>query len=669
MSTTTKGLIILFILLIALYNNIPTLEALLPQRGEQTAQETQKKIERYQKEIASLTQVQLVLAEAKKNRIQLMGDSPLPQVTELAGLKELLAPFAQKGDFLVLKNPEEKKVFISKVAKQFNAILTEARKIQGWEKGEDSESIILKVAPNKRMSDQIEPLKSLLAGSMDLTYSPDQSAYILRKRSSENIVNLGLDLQGGMYQDIGVDTDTVVESVLKHYLQTIEDRLLEDNINYDEVRLLEDKSLEVVLEADEQINLQEENWLSITDLIFDVEQQGSHYRFTLTTDEEKQIRKKAVDQALETIRNRIDQLGVKEPSIQRHGDNSIIIQLPGLKDPEQARRVISQVAVLEFMLVAQNGDPNALKKDQILLFEEQRDPITKEVIQTRPWVLENKVLLQGNLIRDARVGFMRAGDAFVSMSFDDEGTKAFAQITTDSVGRQLAIVLDNKVQSAPRINEPIQGGEAQITGNFSPEEASELALVLRSGALPAPIIIHEERTVGASLGDDSIRMAMTSLVIGFGIVIFFMILYYQLSGIFSVLALLFNLVLIVAVLAYFGATLTLPGMAGIVLTIGMAVDANVLIFERIREEMQKRVAPRRAINLGFQKATMTILDANITTILAAIILFQFGTGPIKGFAVTLSIGIVASMFTAIFVSRFLFEVVYLRKSRLEKISI
>ena len=325
---------------------------------------------------------------------------------------------------------------------------------------------------------------------------------------------------------------------------------------------------------------------------------------------------------------------------------------------------------MTFQLVAETGSMDNPDENQIVLFEEIRDPITKEVVSTRPYLLQKKVLMQGDRIRDSRVNFLQTtGAPYVGMSFDDIGKDEFAEITRNNVGRRLAIVLDGKVQSAPRINEEIPSGEAQITGSFTAEEATELALVLRSGSLPAPIIINEERTVGPSLGADSIRQSLIALCLGFAAVMLFMMIYYEVAGIFSVMALIFNLLLIGAALAVLQATLTLPGMAGIVLTIGMAVDANVLIFERIREEIARGNPIRTAINVGFKRATVTILDANITTILAAIVLGQFGTGAIRGFAITLIIGIAASLFTSIIVGRLLFEIVYLRRPKLEKISI
>ncbi len=672
MSTPVKGLGILLILLLAIYNTYPTFVALQPGEASSFQGQMLSKAQLYEKQINEIKVIGLALADAKENKIQVIH-LPGEKINLANPALALLSqdydakPGEETSEF-VIKAGKEESVFVSKTAEMLNSMVSQANKIKHVELGNDGESIRFTLAKNRRVSDKIEPLKSILNDEMDLTYLADESAYILRPKVEENIVSLGLDLQGGMYQDIGVDVDAVVDAYLIRQSESLEDRLIEENVNYELVQV-SGKTIELTLEVGENIDLTKEIYSRILEPDFEVKLSDSGYTLLLKPEEEVRIKNNALDQALETIRNRIDLLGVKEPSIQKRGNDSIIIQLPGLKDPDRARRVIGQVAVLNFKLVVDGANPEALAREQELLFEEVKDPITKEILRTLPWVVDKKVLLQGSMIRDARVGFLQTGEAYVSMSFDDDGSDLFAEITKNAVGKKLAIVLDNKVQSAPRINEPITGGEAQITGSFSPEEASELALVLRSGALPAPIVIHEERTVGASLGEDSIRQALISLCLGFAAVMLFMMVYYRVAGMFSVFALIFNLLLIVAALAYFQATLTLPGMAGIILTIGMAVDANVLIFERIREELTRGNAVRKSIQTGFQKATVTILDANITTIMAAVILFQFGTGPIKGFAVTLSIGIVASMFTAIFVSRFLFEVVYLRRQNLDEVSI
>lgn len=669
-----KGLAILGVLIASILYDLPTLMTYLPQDPAVKKQELEIRLAEIQKQSAELRNLGLAIPEADKKRIQLLLEEDQPFPAENPILEKILdGNFEyeknESGSYLNLKKGT-KRVFISKISDRLNGVLTNIRRVKDITLDEFETSIVFNMEEGKRISTQTEPFLTLLGEDLELSYQEEKKRYITRTSEMAGVVNLGLDLQGGMYLDIGVEAEAVVRSVMDRLIEELENSLIDDNINYVSLERIADNKVELILEVDENFDLSGENYTRLLERSYDISPVDSGYQITLKAEEVKRISERAIDQALETIRNRIDQLGVKEPSVQRQGDNSVVIRLPGLKDPDAARRVIGRVAVLNFMGVVDNGNPESLEENQVLLYQEVRDPVTKELISTVPYVMEKKVLLSGNRIRDARVGFQQTGSgAYVTMSFDDVGKDQFAEITSQFVNRRIAIVLDGKVQSAPRVNEKISGGEAQITGNFTTEEASELALVLRSGALPAPIVIHEERTVGASLGEDSIKQALLSLVLGFCIVVVFMMIYYEVSGVFSVLALFFNLILIVAALAYFGATLTLPGMAGIVLTIGMAVDANVLIFERIREEITRGTPIRGAIQVGFQKATVTILDSNITTILAAIVLFQFGTGPIKGFAVTLSIGIAASMFTSIIVGRFLFETVYLRRKSLTKISI
>lgn len=670
-----KGLGILAVLIIAIIMDIPTVTTFMPVEDSVKQENIQTHLQEMQDLMAPLKKMQMALVELEQNRIKLIVDKGAGFPDQHPILDEILQDnFAvQAGDgeiLLKLKDSADKDVFISDVADQLNGLLSNVRKIKAIRFHDVQREIVFDVETGKRLSHLAEPVKTMLGDDYEISYREEQSLYITREKTKSNVISLGLDLQGGMYQDIGVKVDEVVVAILDRLVEELEDNLINDNVNYESVTRISGSQIEVMLEPDESFELTGEEYKRLLERNYEVTAQDSGYLITLNEDEIGRIKKRAIEQALETIRNRIDQLGVKEPSIQLRGEDSIIIQLPGLKDPDQARRVIGTVAVLNFHFVANEGSMENPGKDQVVMFEEIRDPTTKEVLSTRPYLLEKKIQLQGDRIRDSRVGFLpTTGAAYVSLSLDDRGKEEFAEITRNNVGRLLAIVLDGKVQSAPRINEEISGGEAQITGSFTPEDATELALVLRSGALPAPIIINEERTVGPSLGLDSIMKSLFALSLGFVAVIIFMVIYYNVAGIFSVLALLFNLILIAAALAYFQATLTLPGMAGIILTIGMAVDANVLIFERIREEIGRGSPIRTAVNTGFKKATVTILDSNITTILTAIVLFQFGTGAIRGFAVTLIIGIAASMFTSIIVGRSLFEIIYLRKSRLEKISI
>lgn len=485
----------------------------------------------------------------------------------------------------------------------------------------------------------------------------------------EGKVNLGLDLQGGMFLDIEVEVHKAVSEVVRRTAQELEDLLIDNQVDYIDLEQIEN-TVVLSLETGESINLDESPYDRFL-VQFDQSVEDTLVRLTLKKEEIKRIRTSAVQQALEVLRNRIDGLGISEPSLQLHGENSIIIQLPGLKDRDKAIELIGPQAVLEFYLVNDDATVNTYNRmSQVVKFEEVWDKTKQVLVRKVPYVLEKKVLLTGEFIRDATVRFdPQDNQPYVALSFDSIGADRFAKITRRHRGKRLAIVLDGKVQSAPVIREEITGGEASISGHFTMDEASNLALVLRSGSLPAPIEIREERTVGASLGEDSVRQGLMSLVIGGILVLVFMIIYYRVAGIFADVALIFNLILIVATLGAFGATLTLPGMAGIVLTIGMAVDANVLIFQRVREELKRTGHPRAAIKEGFDKAFRTIFDANITTLFAALALLQFGTGPIKGFAVTLSIGILASMFTAIVVTRFLFDLVYLQRRKLSTISI
>jgi len=485
----------------------------------------------------------------------------------------------------------------------------------------------------------------------------------------ENKVNLGLDLQGGMYLDIEIKADDAVKEILRRTAEELEDLMIDEQVDFVEVRQTSD-SLIVEMESGRKVQLDQAPYDRFL-VQYDQSDQGDLTFLKLRPEEEELIKENAVSQALEVLRNRIDSLGISEPSLQQQGVNNIVIQLPGLKDRDRAIELIGPQAVLQFQLVNNNATPDSYNRlTEVVKYEEIWDKVTNKLISKRPYVLEKKILMTGEFIRDARVRIdSQDNRPYVSLSFDSIGADKFAKITRRNVGRNMAIVLDDKVQSAPVIREAITGGEASISGQFTVEEADTLKIVLRSGSLPAPIEIREERTVGASLGEDSVNQGLNSLMIGSVLVLVFMLIYYRLAGVFAAVALIFNVILIISVLGAFGATLTLPGMAGIVLTIGMAVDANVLIFQRIREEIRRTENPRAAIQEGFGKAFRTILDANVTTLFAALALLQFGTGPIKGFAVTLSIGIIASMFTAIMVTRFFFDFVYLRRTKLRSLSI
>ena len=380
--------------------------------------------------------------------------------------------------------------------------------------------------------------------------------------------------------------------------------------------------------------------------------------------------KDAPDRALEIIRNRIDEFGVLEPSIQRQGNDRIVLQLPGITDRERAIKLIKSSAHLEFKLVS--DDPELLKEalggnvpeGYELKALKGRDEKTEDVL------LEKESVLSGETLVDATTEFSQStfNQPYVSITFNNKGGATFAQVTESNVGKRLAIVLDGTVYSAPVIREKIPSGRAQITGNFSAQEANDLAIILRAGALPAPVEIIEERTVGPTLGKDSVQRGIRAIIIGGIAVLTFMAAYYLLAGLIADFALLLNMILITGALSYFHATLTLPGIAGLVLTIGMSVDANVLIFERIREESQLGKSIRAAIQSGFRRAFLTILDANVTTLITALILFQFGTGPVRGFATVLSIGIISSMFTAIVVTRLVLDLLTTGDRKINKLT-
>jgi len=371
----------------------------------------------------------------------------------------------------------------------------------------------------------------------------------------------------------------------------------------------------------------------------------------------------AVDIALEIIRNRIDQFGVREPTIVREGQNRIMVDLPGIEDPQGAISLIGKTALLEFKLVDEKGDLTEALKGII--------PPGDEILynsEGKAYLVKKEALLTGGAIKDARVEIGQWGEPYVALDFTREGAEKFAEITGRHVGERLAIVLDNVVKSAPVIKTRITGGKAVIEGNFSMEEANELRIVLKRGALPVPFNIIQNTTIGPSLGRDSIRKGLISGLIGFIAVLIFMGIYYKKAGLIANAALFLNLLFLLGALAALKATLTLPGIAGIILTIGMSIDANVIIFERIREELKKERAPRSAVDTGYDRALRTILDANITTLIIALILFQFGSGPIKGFATTLSIGILASLFTAVVVTRTIFNLL-LEGRPVQKLSI
>jgi preprotein translocase subunit SecD len=487
-------------------------------------------------------------------------------------------------------------------------------------------------------------------------------------------INLGLDLQGGMHLVLEVDTEKALEGALERRSLDIRELLKKERIRYEEISRQKNEGIRVSVANTENIEAFKK---LLTKELSDLEQNDSSKAddlfkvfLTIPSAEADQIKSMATSQALETIRNRIDQFGVSEPDIRSQGDNRILIQLPGVKDTKRAKDLIGKTAQLEFKLVDEVHSLDAARSGSVPPGSELAEPYSETPGEkSTPYLLKKQTLLTGADLKDARVEFdSQFNEPYVSIEFNRKGARIFEQVTGENVKKRLAIVLDNKVHTAPVIQEKIAGGQARITGSYTLEEAKDLAIVLRAGALPAPVKVLEERTVGPSLGTDSINTGLLSMIIGFAIVVVFMAIYYMGAGLIANLALVLNILLIAGGLAAFGATLTLPGIAGIILTIGMAVDANVLVYERIREELDIGKSAHAAVDAGYERATLTILDANVTTLIAALVLFQFGTGAVKGFAVTLSLGVVASVFTALIVSRVIFDF-FLLNRKIKQLSI
>jgi preprotein translocase subunit SecD len=467
-------------------------------------------------------------------------------------------------------------------------------------------------------------------------------------------IELGLDLQGGTHLLLEVKLEEAVKTALRRRGDDLKRELQTNKLDLASITQQKDGALLVTLKnASDRTPFLDLASRAFSDLTLSTAESavGPAYSLNFTPREALQVQNNAMDQALETIRNRIDQLGVRETTVAKEGDNDILVQLPGIQDPERAKELIGKTAVLEFKIV----------DDKRSLADAQRDgaPPGDEILYgspqaggAQPYLVEEPVLMTGDTVTDARVRpGGRLEGPYVTVDLDRRGTDVFGALTAENVGRRLAIILDNTVYSAPVIKEPIPGGHVQITGNFSFDEAHELAIVLRSGALPAPVEIIEERTVGPSLGRDSIRQGELSFIVGALAVLAFMVFYYSGAGVLADFGLSLNILLLVCVMAALDATLTLPGIAGIVLTLGMSVDANVLVNERMREELRSAKSPREAVKAGYERAWNAIRDSNISTFVAGVILFQFGTGPVKGFAVTLCVGVLTGVFSCFVVTR------------------
>ena len=494
----------------------------------------------------------------------------------------------------------------------------------------------------------------LVAVFTSLNFQNEKNLYIDKK------INLGLDLQGGSYLLLEINSDTLVQEKIQDKVIPIKKLLKENNIDYSNFKI-NNKSLFVDISnldkfdllfnsrKDNLVNPYIDNYRSFEltyKKISNLQIEISFSKFGLLT-----INNSALKQSIEIVRRRIDDVGTKEPTILQRGEKRILIELPGLKDPERIKTLLGKTAQLNFRLVSENNEFGTSK-----LISENGEELN----------VSKRIIMSGENLIDAQPNINNQNnEPTVSFTLDRLGAQKFGRATTDNVGKRLAIVLDGEIVSAPSINEAITSGNGMISGNFSFQEATDLALLLRSGALPTPLTVVEERTVGPDLGEDSIKSGTNSLIIGFILVMLFMFYKYKIFGLIANIALIANLLMLIGILTILEATLTLPGIAGIILTVGMAVDANVLIFERIREELKTEKSIIHAFDSGYTKAKITVLDANITTLIAAIILFAFGSGPVKGFAITLGIGIVTTLFTAYFLARHLTSLIVLNTKNKE----
>src|ERR1700688_4308100 len=501
------------------------------------------------------------------------------------------------------------------------------------------------------------------------------------KSNFSDSIKLGLDLQGGTHLILQVQVQEAISGETDQTLDHITSTLRDKGVRYDDIRKLNDTQILVHNIAPEQagtarnlINDQFPDWD-----ISPAPGENSGYVVTMKQSRVVNIQQQTMDQAEETIRRRIDALGLTEPLVAPYGqgDNEIIVELPGEGDPNRAKSVIQAGGQLELLRVE---DPNPYPSETAALAAHGGVlPQATEMVPSKTtdasgqgsiYLVDRAPIITGRDLRSATPlpSTDNPGSYEVSFTLSTEAARRFGPFTEQNIGRPMAIVLDHKVESAPVIQSRIDD-QGRITGRFGEQEANDLALVLRAGALPASIRYLEERTVGPSLGADSIRHGVQASTVSLLVVLIFMVFYYRLSGVNAVVALLLNLVILLAALAYFGAVLTLPGIAGVILTIGMGVDSNVLIFERIREELRAGRAPASAVDLGFKRAFLTIIDTHVTTVVSAVFLFVFGTGPVRGFAVTLTIGLVANLFTAVYVSRVIFEWHLAKMSRQAALSI
>lgn len=513
-------------------------------------------------------------------------------------------------------------------------------------------------------------------------------------------INLGLDLQGGLYMVLGIDFNKVYRDEIKGYGQRIiyflEDEGIKANVGEVNRDDIEDPKVEIIVEDPTKVEAAHDKIKdSFRSVLRLTKEEGNKFEYGLLAPVKQDVKTQSVTKSIEVIRNRIDEFGVTEPEIISLGEDRIVVQLPGIKDIERAKELIGRTAKLEFKIVNDEVGPQALQawvdkaeaqgivynkgelfsnyidklntflKDDIpqgsMIVFEKKVNNKGDILEKLPYLVESNSKLTGDELADARAQIdTQKNEPYVSMTFKSRGAKIFEDITGKNVGKRLAVILDGNLYTAPNIRQKIAGGNASITlgyGSFNQllKEARDISLVLRAGALPVELEFQEQRVVGASLGQDSIEKAEIASLVGVAVIFLFILIYYKVSGLVAICTLVVNVLIVLACLIGLDATLTLPGIAGIALTVGMAIDANIIIYERIREEIRKGVGYFKAVEKGFSSAFWTILDANITTALAGLCLLNFGTGPIRGFAVTLLIGIVATIYSAYFVSKLVFE--------------
>lgn len=511
---------------------------------------------------------------------------------------------------------------------------------------------------------------------------PDGVKRVLSHRG----LSLGLDLQGGIHLVLEVEEERAVEIAVDRIRKAVEDLLKDKAIVVEGVRREGSNMIVITLQ-------QEADGEAVRTLLDEAfpnfvaqNPAGTRLVYELRATEEDRVKTSAINQALETLRNRIDEFGVAEPLIQRLGLNQIAIQLPGVKDPQRAKDLIQETALLEFKLLEESkaaldlppqvekGQEDTVRKTLEGKIPEGAEILFESAISepdgraySIPYLVKKDAVLIGDVLQDARVTIGDFNEPIVSITFDSKGAREFDELTAANIGKRMAVVLDGRVYSAPVIRDRISGGRAIIEGTFTTAEANDLAVVLRAGALPAPLKTLQDLTVGPSLGQDSIEKGVRTTIIAGSLVLIFMIVYYRLSGVIANMAVFLNLICLLGALSGLNATLTLPGIAGIILTIGMGVDSNVLIFERIREELRQGRPVRLAVDSGYNKAFLTIVDSHVTTLITGLALFLFGTGPIKGFAVTLCLGIAINLFTALVGTKVVFD--FMNRRKLDTLSI